>query len=141
MDKGIKILMDNKKNIHLRPNFRTYLSGNITGTPEWILSNNKIYHNQTIDQFAITSPDYIPILLTLTTRAVRTTTAPKYQYNKTDWDVFKEEIKTKQINTQIENLMTHLELQRNFSIYVITIEDIIKNIFLAQSYNTKNNNE
>lgn len=58
--KGLEILQGNNKPIHDGPNFTTFISGTGTGTPDVILSDNKVFHNLVIEQGPVTTtyPSY-----------------------------------------------------------------------------------
>lgn len=93
--KGLKRMLDENEILHDGPNFSTFISENKKGSPNLIFSNNKIYHNKIITQGPVTSSDHLPVILTLTTKAIRIPTKPRYSYIKTNWDNFKEETQRK----------------------------------------------
>ena len=78
------------KILHLGPDFKTYMEGGNTGTPDIILTNTKSYHNRTIERGPATSSDHLPVIMLLDCRPIRITIKPRFATNKTNWDKFKE---------------------------------------------------
>lgn len=88
--KGLNRFYENKILLHLGPKFPTFFNHTSGTTPDLILSNNKIYHNTKIEPGPLTSSDHLPILFTITARAITETTPRIIVYSKTNWDLFRE---------------------------------------------------
>lgn len=83
--RGLQRMHDNNKITHLGPYFSTYTSGNKKGTPGIVLDNNNIFHNIIITQGPVTSSDHLTIVVTITTKAIKISTRPRFIYNKANW--------------------------------------------------------
>ena len=89
----MKLLIDANKLNFIGPNFPTYISSNSNTTPDLILCNKKVYHNFTIEKGPVTTSDHLPVILKLTTNAIREIIPPKFNFKKADWDKFNDKIK------------------------------------------------
>lgn len=76
-------------------------------TPDLILSNNKIYHNIQIDQGPITTSDHIPIIVTISTKAITVPPVSKYNLNKANWEKFKNIIDNKMEEVTLQETPEH----------------------------------
>ena len=125
--KGLKIFHDRNTMIHHGPNFPTYISGRNATTPDLILSNNKIFHNFLITQGPVTSSDHLPLIITLTTKAIKKAIAPTYKYMKADWGNFKNEIQDKINNTHINNTLSQNDIEGHLKEWYNIIEKAMQN--------------
>lgn len=90
--KGLKRMLDFNKLIHLGPQFTTYTSQTSNTTPDIVLSNNKTYHNHTVEAGPPTTSDHIPIILTITASAIKSEIQPHYNLKKANWENFQNTI-------------------------------------------------
>ena len=90
---GIKTMMDHKLLHHLGPTFCTYYSTNARTTPDIILANKHTYHNVTSEPGPDTASDHIPIIFTITSRAITTQVNPRPDHKRANWDSFKNTVR------------------------------------------------
>ncbi len=90
--KSLVNLINQGKLIHLGPHFPTYYSHNSTTNPDKIFSNKHHYLNYICEQGEITTSDHLPIIFTLSTKPFIKEKPKVYNYNKADWDVFKQNL-------------------------------------------------
>ena len=119
--KGIKMLLDRNKLVHIGPDFPTYMSHNSTSTPDIILTNNKTYHNIKITQGPITPSDHLPILINLTAQSIKIPTTPTYALKKADWEKFKDTVELTNRSIDTNQYMSQNSLDK-------AIEEWLKNI-------------
>lgn len=124
--KAIKKLIDNKKLNYQGPHFHTFFSSNNTSTPDIILTNNKTYHNMEIKPGPTTSSDHIPILIKITTHAIKTTTAPIPNYNAANWEMFTRDTEDAHKNINTNPYMTTQQLNTSLQQWTNTITDAMK---------------
>ena len=90
--RGLKMLIDNNKLKHLGPDFPTLITQNTNTTPDIILSNTKTYHNHIIEAGPVTISDHLPLILTITAKAIKIPSTPKFNYSKANWEKFKDSV-------------------------------------------------
>lgn len=93
--KGLNIFYQNNKLIHLGPNFPTFFNINSASTPDLVLCNNKTFHNHKIEQGPLSSSDHLPIILTITSKAITEAVPPRLLMTNTNWDNFRKTVEEK----------------------------------------------
>lgn len=93
--RGLKRFHDSKKLLHLGPTFPTFISQNSATTPDIILSNNRTYHNTRVDIGPLTTSDHIPIILTITARAITEPRTERLMLHRANWDKFRDIVNNK----------------------------------------------
>ncbi len=93
--------MNQGKLIHLGPHFPTFIRHGSATNPDKVFTNKHCYHNTLIEPGNVTSSDHIPIILKISSRPFYTKQHETYQYNKADWQYFRD---TLDINTQVNTL-------------------------------------
>ncbi len=90
--KGLeRFLLDNKLH-HLGPNFPTYITPQSATTPDIIICNNRAYHNIKTEPGPLTSSDHTPIIMTITSRAIRENVPTRLRLNGANWQLFKDQV-------------------------------------------------
>ena len=121
------MLMNNNKVNFIGPEFPTFLSHNAATTPDIVLTNNKTFHNISLKPGPVTPSDHIPIIIKITTKAITIPTIPKININKTNWEIFKEDIATNIININTDPTMTNTELDNATERWTDTITQSLNN--------------
>lgn len=80
--------------IHIGPEFKTYVTPRACGTPDIVLTNNKFTHNIQISPGPLTTSDHLPILMKISASPIQIPIAPRYDFNKANWDNFERELLT-----------------------------------------------
>ena len=125
--KNIKRLMDENKLNHIGPNFPTYFAHNAATSPDIILANNQIYHNHIIEAGPITSSDHIPMILTITAKAITTPSLVSYNMGKANWDSIKEEINNKLHEIDTNQISTQQEIETAIETWYNNITTTMEN--------------
>lgn len=87
--KGLERFMRHGKFIHVGPDFPTFHNRNSYSSPDVVLTNNKATLNMLIKPGPITTSDYIPIHMTITSEAITIPISPRLNLNKASWLSFK----------------------------------------------------
>ena len=124
--KGIKMFIDNNELAHIGPNFPTFYSYKSATTPDIILANNKTFHNLEITPGPVTPSDHIPILIKITSKAVKIPTATGLNTNKTNWEKYKEEINNKLYIIHTHHNMTPVELDTATNTWIKITEALLR---------------
>ena len=83
---ALKHLIDRNLIRHLGPNFPTFFSYNSSTNPDIILSNKHTYHNTKVEAGPVTASDHIPIIFTITSKAITAPVFPRPNLKLADWD-------------------------------------------------------
>ncbi len=94
--------------IHHGPDFPTFYGHRSRTTPDLVLSNNKVHHNITITPGPLTESDHLPIIMTITDKAIMKNIPPILKMKGAQWDTFKEEI-----NSNIANITVGDNINKN----------------------------
>ena len=86
--KGLERFFNKGSLIHLGPDFTTWHSRNCSTTPDIVLGNNKIFHNLTIDPGPLTESDHLPLIITITSKAITNPILPRHNIKKANWETF-----------------------------------------------------
>lgn len=83
-----------------------------SGTPDIVLSNNKLNHNIHLCSGPLTSSDHLPIIITISTSPIQINIPPKYNYSNANWESFIHELENFSIpdlngrsTEQIDNIL------------------------------------
>lgn len=125
--KHLNRFLNNSTIIHLGPNFHTYIARNIRSTPDLVLSNNKAAHNITLRPDPATLSDHLPIIMTLTTKAIYKHIPPRLNFKNVNWDDFKDEIEEKMNNINTTDNMNRQEIDDKLTKWYEAIESTIDN--------------
>lgn len=77
-----------------------------------MLGNNKIVHNITIDSGPLTESDHLPIIVTLTSKAITNPILPRPNINRTDWEKFSSIVENQLGNITLSDNMTKNEIDQ-----------------------------
>ena len=124
--KALKKLIDNGKINFQGPNFNTFFSSNHTSSPDIILTNNKTYHNMEIKPGPTTSSDHIPIIITISTQAIKIPVIPRPIYSKANWETFANETKEIHNNINTNPHMSSEQLNTSLQQWTTAIRDAMK---------------
>ena len=98
---------------HLGPNFPTLIRGTGTTKPDIVLGNNKTYHNVHLTEGPFTTSDHMPIIAKITAHPIQIPIQPRLQYDKADWDKYKEKLSTVQVpdltNSSKDDIDNHIK--------------------------------
>lgn len=78
--------------IHQGPNFKTFITPRACGTPDVVLTNNRIIHNMHITPGQLTTSDHLPIIITLSASPIQIPITPRLDLKHANWDAFKTEL-------------------------------------------------
>ena len=78
---------------HHGPSFKTWF-GQVSSTPDKVLSNNKVLHNMVIQRGDPTSNDHIPILITISANPIAIESPTCYDNANTDWEKYQTKLRT-----------------------------------------------
>lgn len=112
---------------HLGPDFPTYMSRNTRTTPDLVLCNNKATYNVLLKPGPLTLSDHIPIIMSLTTKAIMKQIPRRLNFKNTNWEILKEEIETKINNININNNLSIQEIDEKLELWYNSIETTIAN--------------
>lgn len=82
--KGLEKFFDKGTLTHMGPDFTTYHDRRCSSTPDVVLGNNKVLHNITINAGPITESDHLPMIITLSSKAITNPTLPRPNTNRAD---------------------------------------------------------
>ena len=122
---------------YLGPNFPTFFCPRGSTTPDIILGNSKIFHNIESSPGPVTLSDHLPVLLTLTTKAILKPSLPILQFNKANWEQFEIEIENKMTDVIPPNNLTKVELDTQLDAWFEIIETSIRNFIPTKVTNIK----
>lgn len=74
------------------PEFQTYVTPRASSTPDIVLKNQRCFHHTRCYPGPLTSSDHIPTIYEISSSPTLLPSLPKYQYNKANWDNFKESL-------------------------------------------------
>ena len=120
--KGLERFINKGSLTHLGPEFGTYHDHRSSTTPDIVLGNNKIIHNISIDPGPLTESDHLPIIITLTSKAITTPIPPRPDINKANWESFSNIVEEHMNNMEITDNMTSDEIDRALNSWYNTIE-------------------
>lgn len=98
MGKVITKLIRQGKLTHLGPDFPPFYSRHSSSTPDIVLGNNKTKHNIAINPGPLTESNHIPIIITLTLKAITKKIPTMPNVKQADWNNFTEEIRREMTN-------------------------------------------
>lgn len=85
--------------IHIGPDFKTYITPRASGTPDIVLTNNKINHNIQLIPGPLTTSDHIPIIIKVSASPIQIPVTPRLNFKKANWQNFSNELSTyRQLN-------------------------------------------
>ncbi len=131
--KSIVNLIDQGNLIHLGPQFPTYISHNAATNPDKVFTNKHNYLNTLIEPGNITTSDHIPIILTLSTRPIYIKTKEFFQYNKANWEQFKEILSDKITVKNLDNYTTN-EIDNEVNSWIKTVKDAMNKTIPKSSH-------
>lgn len=112
---------------HLGPGFPTFFGLTRGTTPDIVLSNNKIHHNITMTPGPITQSDHLPIIMTISAKAITKTVPPILDSKRAQWNSFKEEVTNNISQIRINEHMNKNEIDEKLQQWYTTIETAINN--------------
>lgn len=112
---------------HLGPDFPTFYTRNSHTTPDIVLCNNKVSHNISIKPRPITLSDHIPLIISLTTKAIMKDMPTILNMKNIDWESFKEEIENKMNNIKKLNNLSKEGTEEKLNKWFDIIENTMKN--------------
>lgn len=80
--------------LHIGPYFKTYITPRASGTPDIVLTNNKMNHNMHLCPGPLTSSDHLPIIITLAASPIQVPVTPRPDYNNANWENFVANLET-----------------------------------------------
>lgn len=125
--KSLERLIRQGKLLHLGPNFPTFHGPRGSTTPDLVLSNNKVRHNITITSGPVTTSDHIPIIMTITTKAITKVIPPTLDLKHAQWDPFKTEVNNNISEIHIPENMNQDEIDVRLQHWYNIIEGAINN--------------
>lgn len=118
--------------VHLGPNFPTFFSRN-TQTPDIILANNKATHNITLKPIPVTLSGHIPIIVTLTSKAIIKQIPPIPNIKDTDRRRFKQKIEANLNDMTVQDNLLHEEIDSKLGQWYKIIETNMRNNIPTQT--------
>lgn len=125
--KGLKISMKQGKLLPLGPNFPTHHHMQASTTQDIILANNKVIHNTIIEQGPLTTLNHIPIIVSLTAKAVTNTVSLTFHLKKANWDKLKNEIEREMKDISLEENMSKENTDYKLKSWYSIIEKAMNN--------------
>ena len=147
------------KELHFTgPNFKTFYSGRLKGKPDLVLANNAMltFAINITEGKRMVASDHVPIHITVGTGPLAVPINPVYNFNRANWEGFKENLETiqlpnvhgmnpDQLDTEWTNLLnnikiaadTHIPKTRFKIIHALNKSTRTKN--LENIYNTRHN--
>ena len=108
--KGLQRFFDKGTLTHLGPDFTTYHERGSSTTPDIILGNNKTIHNITMKAGPLTESDHLPIIMTITSKAITNPITPRPNPSRADWDKFNDKVEELINNIVITDNMTPVHI-------------------------------
>lgn len=112
MGKNLERFFSSERLLHLAPDFPTFIGRQSCMTPDIILSNNKVMHNIIFKPESLTESRHVPMIITLTTRAITKPTQDTLDLKNANWEKFKEEMNTGMDTLNLAEQMNQKEVDK-----------------------------